>query len=182
MLWRMLLVLLYALVTLAAFVAMEGAAWALHKYVMHGPLGWGWHRDHHEQHDHLLERNDLYAVVFAAPAVALFWIGAQPGLRWVWFVGLGVTLYGVMYAVVHDGLVHQRWPFRFMPKNPYARRLVQAHRLHHAVHGRQGCVSFGFLYAPDPRALKAKLGGRAKAPVGRNLQPETAPATLDEAA
>jgi beta-carotene 3-hydroxylase len=62
-----------------------------------------------------------------------------------------------MYAVVHDGLVHARFPFRLVPRSGYAKRLVQAHRLHHATHGRDGAVSFGFLYAPDVRKLKARL-------------------------
>ena len=70
---------------------------------------------------------------------------------------VGVTGYGVLYAVVHDGLVHHRWPFRLTPRHGYAKRLVQAHRLHHATLGRAGAVSFGFLYAPDVRRLKARL-------------------------
>ena len=107
-------------------------------------------------------------MVFALPAILLFWVGAMPGMRPLWFAALGVTLYGVMYAVVHDGLVHQRWPWRFRPKRGYAKRLVQAHRLHHAVHGRDGAVSFGFLYAPDVRRLKAQLSGR---PAERRPEP-----------
>ena len=151
-----------ALVTLCAFLGMEAFAWAMHRYVMHSRLGWGWHASHHSDRNREgegggFELNDLYAVVFAAPAILLFAIGAHPGLRLVWFAGLGVTLYGLMYAVVHDGLVHQRWPFRVRPKRGYAKRLVQAHRLHHATHGRDGAVSFGFLYAPDVRRLKAQL-------------------------
>lgn len=150
----------HAAVTLAAFVGMEAFAWAVHRYVMHGP-GWGWHRSHHEPTAGWFERNDLYAVVFAVIATGLFAVGAIPGWRWVWFVGLGMTLYGIMYFIVHDGLVHQRWPFRYVPKLGYAKRLVQAHRIHHATHGRDGAVSFGFLYAPDVRRLKAKLRGPA---------------------
>jgi len=148
--------LLYAAVTLAAFLGMEAFAWATHRWVMHG-WGWVWHRSHHEPRAGWFEKNDLFAVVFAAPAVALFWLGAQPGLRWVWFAGLGVSLYGLMYAFVHDGLVHQRWPFRWVPKRGYLRRLVLAHKLHHAVATRHDAVSFGFLWAPDPQALKARL-------------------------
>ena len=68
-----------------------------------------------------------------------------------------MTIYGCLCFVVHDGLVHQRWPFRHVPKNPYLKRLVQAHRLHHAVEGREGAVSFGFLYAPPVRSLREKL-------------------------
>lgn len=157
--------LVYALLVTVAFLAMEGVAWTVHRYVMHSAAGWAWHRSHHEP-SRGFELNDLYAVVFAGPAVALFWIGAQPGLRWVWFLGLGVTLYGLMYAFVHDGLVHQRLGFRITPRRGYLKKLVQAHRLHHAVHTRDGAVSFGFLYAPDVRRLKARLkqGGVAATP------------------
>ena len=156
----------HLLIALAAFVGMELFAWAVHRYVMHSRWGWGWHASHHEPHDGVLEKNDLFAVVFAAPAVLLFTLGALPGLRPLWWAGLGVTAYGVMYAIVHDGLVHSRWPVRWTPRRGYAKRLVQAHRLHHATHGRDGAVSFGFLYAPDVRKLKAKLRARAPAAAG----------------
>ena len=155
-------------VTLCTFFAMEAGAWAAHKYIMHG-WGWGWHASHHEGGKRLWEDNDLYAVVFAGVDFALFCIGGMGGLRWVWFVGLGVALYGLMYFIVHDGLVHQRWPFRITPKRGYAKRLVQAHRLHHATHGREGSVSFGFLYAPDVHKLKSQL--QAKAASGRTTSP-----------
>jgi beta-carotene 3-hydroxylase len=157
----------YALITLAAFVGMEAFAWAVHRYVMHGP-GWGWHRSHHEAPagegpTAWWEKNDLYAVVFAGIATVMFVVGSLPGWTWLWFVGLGCTLYGVMYFIVHDGFVHQRWPFRIHPKRGYAKRLVQAHRIHHATHGRDGAVSFGFLYAPEVRRLKAQLQRQARA-------------------
>jgi beta-carotene 3-hydroxylase len=153
------------LITLVVFLGMEGFAWVMHRYVMHSALGWGWHASHHSEANRMgegggLELNDLFAVVFAAPAIVLFCVGREPGQAWAWWAGLGVTLYGIMYAVVHDGLVHGRGPLRFRPRGGYARRLVQAHRLHHATHGRSGAVSFGFLYAPDVRRLKAKLKAR----------------------
>ena len=135
-------------------VGMEIFAWAAHKYIMHG-WGWGWHRDHHEPHDNVLERNDLYAVTFGAVVFVLFLIGyyVSPLL---WWVAFGITLYGLIYTFIHDGLVHQRF-FRWVPKRGYAKRLVQAHRLHHATVGREGGVSFGFIWAPDPARLKAEL-------------------------
>jgi beta-carotene 3-hydroxylase len=34
---------------------------------------------------------------------------------------------------------------------------VQAHRLHHAVESKEGCVSFGFIFAPSPQRLKQML-------------------------
>ena len=109
------------------------------------------------------ELNDLYAVVFAAPAILLFWAGSHWGSPAATAAAIGVTGYGVMYAVVHDGLVHHRWPFRLRPKRGYAKRLVQAHRLHHATLGREGAISFGFLYAPEVRKLKARLRTRGVA-------------------
>ena len=37
-----------------------------------------------------------------------------------------MTTYGFLYFFVHDGLVHNRWPWRMMPRGAYLRRLVQA--------------------------------------------------------
>ncbi|MFF7709915.1 sterol desaturase family protein [Pseudomonas sp. NPDC007930] len=149
------LLLLNTLIVLLTIAAMEGVAWLAHRYLMHG-AGWGWHRSHHEPRQGWFEKNDLYAVVFAALAIVLIaWgnAGAWP-LQWV---GAGMTAYGALYFIVHDGLVHQRWPFRHVPRRGYLKRLYQAHRLHHAVKGREGCVSFGFLYAPPLAVLKARL-------------------------
>ena len=147
-------------IVVVTVIAMEFYAWALHKYVMHG-FGWGWHRDHHEPHDNMLERNDLYALVGAAISISLFALGSERVMgadAWepaTWF-GLGVLIYGVIYTLVHDGLVHQRY-FRWVPKSGYAKRLVQAHKLHHATIGKEGGVSFGFVLARSPAKLKADL-------------------------
>ena len=152
-------------IVLATVLVMEGVAWASHKYVMHG-FGWGWHRDHHERHDGFFERNDLYALVGAAMSITMFAAGS-PMLRGdaAWepatWIGLGILGYGILYTLAHDGLVHQRW-FRWVPKSGYAKRLVQAHRLHHATQSREGGVSFGFLIARSPEALKADLARQVR--------------------
>jgi beta-carotene 3-hydroxylase len=143
------------LIVLTTVVAMELVARYSHEYIMHG-WGWGWHRSHHEVREHVFERNDLYAVVFAVPSVLLIYFGARYE-HWMVWVGTGMTIYGFLYFVVHDGLVHHRWPFRLIPKGRYLKRLVQAHRLHHAVRTRSGCVSFGFLYAEPVDRLRAEL-------------------------
>ena len=62
-------------IVLSAVIFMEGFAWTVHKYVMHG-WGWGWHRDHHEPHDNVLEKNDLYGVVGAFMSMAMFALGS----------------------------------------------------------------------------------------------------------
>jgi len=148
------------LLILATVVTMELVAWASHKYIMHG-FGWAWHRDHHEPHDRRLERNDLFALVGAAMSISMFAVGSPMILgaaAWesgTW-IGLGILFYGIIYTLVHDGLVHQRW-FRWVPRRGYAKRLVQAHKLHHATIGKEGGVSFGFVFARDPAKLKAEL-------------------------
>lgn len=148
-------------IAVVVFFVMEWVAWAAHKYIMHG-WGWGWHESHHEPHDDTFEKNDLYAVVFAIFAIGLFVIGHFGELPVVSAVASGITLYGLFYFIVHDGLVHQRWPFRYIPHRGYAKRLVQAHRLHHAVKGKDDCVSFGFLYAPPVDQLAAQLKASGK--------------------
>jgi beta-carotene 3-hydroxylase len=72
------------------------------------------------------------------------------------WIGLGILFYGIVYTLIHDGLVHQRY-FRWVPKRGYAKRLVQSHKLHHATIGKEGGVSFGFVIARDPAVLKQEL-------------------------
>lgn len=83
-------------IVLAAVLAMELVAWGSHKYVMHG-FGWAWHRDHHEPHDRVLEKNDRFALVGAALSVAMFALGSPlvMGADAWWpgtWIGLGVLL------------------------------------------------------------------------------------------
>ncbi|MBO9519724.1 MAG: sterol desaturase family protein [Porphyrobacter sp.] len=152
--------LLPLLLVCASMAAMEWVAWASHKYVMHR-FGWAWHRDHHEPHDGVLEKNDRFALVGAAMSISMFAVGSPwvMGEQAWWpgtWIGLGILGYGIVYTLIHDGLVHQRW-FRYVPRGGYLKRLVQAHRLHHATIGKEGGVSFGFVWAPDPVRLKAEL-------------------------
>jgi beta-carotene 3-hydroxylase len=144
----------------ATVFAMEMIAWGAHKYIMHG-FGWAWHRDHHEPHDNILEKNDLYGIAGAVLSISMFAAGSpmiMGQLAWepgTW-IGLGVLFYGIIYTLIHDGLVHQRY-FKYVPRSGYAKRLVQAHKLHHATIGKEGGVSFGFVFARDPAKLKAEL-------------------------
>lgn len=152
-------------IVLVTIAAMEGVAWASHRFVMHG-FGWAWHRDHHQPHDGVFEKNDLYALVGAVMSIAMFALGSPlvmgagawaPGT----WIGLGILGYGIIYTLIHDGLVHQRW-FRYVPRGGYAKRLVQAHRLHHATTSKEGGVSFGFVIARDPAKLKCELAGQSR--------------------
>ena len=140
---------------LAAFVFMEGFAWFTHKYVMHGFL-WVWHRSHHSPRTGAFELNDLFAVVFATPAIVAIYFGVH-GFPPLLPIGLGITAYGAVYAMFHDGLVHRRYWTPLSARSRFWKRLIQAHRIHHAVTTKYGCVSYGFLMAQPVRKLKAEL-------------------------
>lgn len=140
-----------------AFLFMEGFAWFTHKYVMHGFM-WVWHKSHHEPRPGLFELNDLFAVVFATPAIICIYLGVH-GLPPLLPIGLGITAYGAMYFMFHDGLVHKRFRVPMNGKSKFWKRAIQAHRIHHAVGTKDNCVSFGFLIAPPVRRLKAELAG-----------------------
>ncbi|CAN5468680.1 hypothetical protein BH10PSE12_BH10PSE12_15920 [soil metagenome] len=164
------------LLFLATVMAMEGFAYVMHRWVMHGP-GWVLHASHHRVRPGLWELNDLYFVIFAAPAIVLLLGGVQLGWgNWATAVGAGITAYGAIYLGFHDIIVHRRVGHHYVPRSRYMKRIVQAHRLHHVVETKAGTVSFGFLVAPRPEMLKAHLALRGKdglrTPVGRNLGAE----------
>ena len=154
-----------AAILVATIAAMEVVAWAVHRYIMHG-FGWGWHQSHHEPRTDRLEKNDLYGVIFGALALLLILAAAEFSSPLYW-VGIGMTVYGFLYFVLHDGLVHRRIPMPRRVGGAYLKRLIQAHRLHHAVPTRRGSVSFGFLYARPVRKLKDQL----RRQTGRVAQP-----------
>ena len=147
---------------LATVVTMELVAYAVHRWVMHGP-GWFLHKSHHEPRTGPFEHNDLYGIVFAVPSVALIYGGLNLGWGdWAAWVGGGVAAYGLIYFGFHDVIVHRRIGHRWVPKSAYMKRIMQAHRLHHVVETRKGALSFGFLWAPRPEELKAELARRGR--------------------
>lgn len=143
------------IIFLSSLVLMELIAMLAHRYIMHG-FGWKWHRDHHLPGPGKLEVNDLYAVIITVLCIGLFLFSGGPQSL-LWWMALGITIYGLLYAFVHDGLVHRRWPLQWKPQHPYLRRLIEAHHLHHAVKEKHGAVSYGFLYAPASSKLRAQL-------------------------
>lgn len=163
------------LVGIALFIGtillMEGVAYAAHRWVMHG-FGWFLHESHHRERPGMFELNDLYAVIFALPSILLI----QGGVNWGWgawavWVGAGIAGYGLIYFGFHDIIVHRRIGNRYLPRSAYMRRIVQAHRLHHATESKHGSVSFGFIWAPPVETLKAELAAsetaRLRKPAGR---------------
>ena len=163
------------LLFVATVLVMEGFAYVLHRFVMHSRLGWNWHESHHRARTGWFEKNDLYAVVFALPSILLIWGGLNGGWGdWATWMGAGVAFYGVIYFGFHDIIVHGRLPHRIVPRATYFKRIVQAHKLHHAVESRDGAVSFGFLYAPPVERLKQALQASRDAQLRRARGASTA--------
>jgi beta-carotene 3-hydroxylase len=140
-------ILVCAIITLATFLFWEFVAWFTHKYIMHGVL-WVWHKSHHTVHDHTLEKNDWFAVVFSLPSIALFWYSSTTSNPYLFAVALGILCYGLFYLIFHDVIVHQRIKWRPAKRSKYLQRMINAHYVHHAKHTKEGCEAFGFLYAP----------------------------------
>lgn len=155
---------------LATVAAMEGFAYVMHRWVMHGP-GWFLHASHHRPRTGNWEANDWYFVIFALPSIILLLGGVQGSWGgWATAVGAGIAAYGAIYLGFHDIIVHQRVRNRYVARSAYMKRIVQAHRLHHAVETKEGTVSFGFLIAPHPAALKQELARRARAGVRKPVR------------
>ena len=91
------------MITLASVAGMEFIAWSAHKFLMHGPL-WSWHADHHKK-DHTSgswwEKNDRFFLVFATPGIACLFAGTFTAYTWLFYIGLGITIYGAIYFLIH---------------------------------------------------------------------------------
>ncbi|MEX1011331.1 MAG: hypothetical protein WDZ29_04650 [Balneolaceae bacterium] len=130
---------------LAAFLFMELVAWFTHKYIMHGAL-WKLHEDHHVPHDHTLEKNDLFALMFAIPSVLLLAFGTMNGNSLLISAGTGILVYGMAYFFVHDIYVHRRVKWFRNVDNSYLRSVRIAHKMHHKHRVKEPGESFGFLW------------------------------------
>lgn len=139
--------ILYVLIVLATVLFMEFVAWSAHKFLMHGWL-WNWHEDHHKPHHEkhgFFEKNDLFFLVFAVPSAISYIVGLATPQRWLLFVGIGISIYGLIYFLIHDVYIHQRFRWFRQLDNRYSRAILRAHGAHHAKTGKHGCESFGLL-------------------------------------
>lgn len=142
------MILINILITLGAFVAMEAVAWLAHKYLMHGLL-WNLHADHHKKETtDFLERNDSFFLIFATPGIICLFIGLQNDFSPLFFVGLGITLYGMAYFFIHDIFIHQRFKVLRNSDNAYFKALRRAHKMHHKHLGKEHGECFGMLWVP----------------------------------
>ncbi|EYU25142.1 hypothetical protein ABFS82_06G029000 [Erythranthe guttata] len=136
------------LLAVGAAVGMEmWARWA-HEALWHASL-WHMHESHHKPREGAFELNDVFAITNAVPAIALLYYGFYtkgliPGL--CFGAGLGITVFGMAYMFVHDGLVHRRFPVGPIANVPYFRRVAAAHQLHHSE--KFNGVPYGLFLGP----------------------------------
>jgi len=136
--------------TVGAAVGMEMYARYAHKHLWHESWMWAlpkdwraewnkpfWklHQSHHEPREGAFEQNDIFAVANAVPAIALILYGflhggVVPGM--CFGAGLGITIFGMAYMFVHDGLVHKRFPVGPIAEVPYLKKIAMGHKLHHS--------------------------------------------------
>ena len=145
---------------LLAVVAMEAWAAALHRYVWHSWL-WPLHRSHHASparrrpaaaaaasQEAGWQANDWLSLLHLPPALALIVVhcggeataGRAIGLG----LGLGMSVFGCAYLLVHDGFVHGRLPVESLARLRFMRRLRAAHCLHH----QSGGAPYGLFSGP----------------------------------
>ena len=142
---------MFLLIIIATFFFMEFVAWFTHKYVMHGFL-WALHKDHHvktpEQRQSFFERNDSFFVIFAVPGFSFILLGTLFGFEMLLPIGIGISIYGLAYFLVHDIFIHQRVKFFRNSNNAYLRAARRAHKIHHKHITKEDGECFGMLFFP----------------------------------
>ena len=133
---------------IAAFTGMEGVAWLSHKYIMHGLL-WSLHKDHHKKESEgFMEHNDFFFFLFALPGIAALFFGRLREYNFLFWIGVGISLYGLCYFLIHDIFIHQRFKVFHNSDNRYFKALRRAHKIHHKHLTKEDGECFGMLWVP----------------------------------
>jgi beta-carotene 3-hydroxylase len=166
---------LFTAVAVLAFLVMEPVTYLTHRFVMHG-LAERIHRSHHVPSPGRWEANDLFPVVFSGAAM-MATVAAYQGWtsRLVLAAVAGVSVYGLLYALVHDVYIHRRLAASAPPASgsavrrrsgrghPLLERLADAHRIHHLYNGEP----YGMLLPVVPRELRERAARTDRDPVTR---------------
>lgn len=146
-------VAVWMVVTAGMAVAMEYWAAYVHRVFWHRSL-MVLHRSHHRLHDAKIEANDIFAIVHAPLAIAIIVAGVLIGPTLagdlVFSVGAGITAFGMLYFIFHDGMVHGRLPVTWLARFEVFRKWKEAHHMHH----KTGAYPYGFFRGPSE--LKAR--------------------------
>ena len=144
---------LFIVIVLGAFALMEPITAATHRWVMHG-IGEWFHRSHHRPGLRpRWERNDWFPVFFGSIVLLGLWLGFNnDDLATLVPVGIGVTLYGATYALVHDGYIHGRLGPIGSKRVAVLDYLADSHRIHHLYNA----APYGMLVPIVPAELRER--------------------------
>ncbi|MBM3657854.1 MAG: hypothetical protein FJW93_06235 [Actinobacteria bacterium] len=138
------------LLMLIGFFGMELVTYMVHRFVMHGLLE-RMHLSHHrnaavEFARKSPEPNDVFPLAFSVVVIAAMWVGFNVvGFAWLLPLFVGVTVYGVVYTVIHDGIIHGRVRWMKHGRSRMAESLTVAHRAHHRSNGEPYGMLFPWL-------------------------------------
>jgi beta-carotene 3-hydroxylase len=113
---------------------------------MHGPL-WFLHQTHHIHTSGYWENNDVFTIIFGTMAVILIFSGL-PDLSFYFWLGVGMSIYGLTYFIVHDVFIHKRINIGNRPKSGLFKAVTRAHQDHHKTKNKKGSISFGLFMIP----------------------------------
>lgn len=133
-------------VVFVTFWFMEFMAWFTHKFVMHGLL-WYLHKDHHQVEPGFFEKNDSFFLIFAIPSAYCYVTGLMDN-DYRLYIGIGISLYGLAYFLVHEIIIHQRFKLWSRLDNRYVKAIRRAHKIHHKYLGKEDGENFGMLIVP----------------------------------
>ena len=136
--------LLFIIAAVGSFIGMELASWFIHKYIMHGPL-WNIHKSHHQHTNSPLELNDVFSLFFGGLAIFLIVLGLDTNNMGMAGAGVGISLYGFTYFILHDLFIHRRIKLFKKSRSPFLSALAEAHRDHHKSREKEPGTSFGLL-------------------------------------
>lgn len=105
------------------------------------------HRSHHRPRHGQFEANDWLSLLHAPIAIALILYGCRAapciGREIAFAIGIGMTLFGIAYVLIHDGMVHGRLPLARLRRLTYFRRVQECHEKHHTLQHKG--VPYGFF-------------------------------------
>ncbi len=133
-------------VVFVTFWVMEFMAWFTHKFVMHGLL-WYLHKDHHQVEPGFFEKNDSFFLIFAIPSAYCYVTGLMYH-DFRLYIGIGISLYGFAYFIIHEIIIHQRFKLWSRLDNRYVKAIRRAHKIHHKYLGKEDGENFGMLIVP----------------------------------
>ena len=137
----------FIIIVITTFVCMEFISIFMHRFLFHN-FFWFLHKSHHYPRRGTFEWNDVFPVIFASTAISMMVFAEDFFLESISFpIGLGVSLYGMCYFVIHDMLVHRRF-IPFTTKNKLLLTLRAAHQYHHQTVDKKGHAPFGLFIFP----------------------------------